>query len=237
MTADPSRWSQGERAGRSDAELLACMALAEADAPSARGAWEEFYLRHVDYLHAVCLRAYGTLLGGDAGAADLTADTFRRAYERAGTFDAGRIADPERLRLRTRAWLGRIAQRLAMEALRGRARLPAITLDQDEWQQVAREPAAKEGDAPNPAAERLALVRRAIESLAEREQVVLRATFQWREAGADHSRLSNRASADLAESLGTTPENLRQIRRRALKKVETFLRAAATPGTGADEHD
>jgi RNA polymerase sigma factor (sigma-70 family) len=212
------------------------MAGAEAEPSCARAAWEAFYLRHVDYLHAVCLRAYGALLGGEAGAADLAADTFRRAYEKAGTFDPGGIADPDRLRLRTRAWLGRIAQRLAMEVLRARARLPAA-LEEQEWQQIAREPAAGDRQAPGPGAERIALVRRAIESLSEREQIVIRVTFQWAEPGAAHPRLPNRASAELAEAIGTTPENLRQIRRRARRKIEAFLRASLPAGAGATQDE
>jgi RNA polymerase sigma factor (sigma-70 family) len=237
MASDSVRPPQGEPAGCDDSELLARMALADEDSPAARVAWEAFYLRHVDYLHAVCFRAYGPLLGGEAGAADLTADTFRRVYEKAGTFDPGGIADPDRLRLRTRAWLGRIAQRLALETLRQRARLPAVALDPDEWQQVAREPAAPDADALGPGAERIARVREAIESLSEREQIVLRATFQWREAGAVHSRMSNRATAELAQAVGTTPENLRQIRRRALTKIETFLRSPPAAVPGGDGHE
>ena len=188
----------------------------------ARAAWEAFYRRHAQYLHAVCLRAYGPLLGGDAGAADLVADTFQRAYQRAVSFDASGIDDPERLRLRTRAWLGRIAQRLAQTALRSRGRMPTRFLDQDAWQQVARRPAPATGDS-----ETIRRVREAIESLNEKEQTVIRVTFQWYSPDREHQRLPNDVTADLAATLRTTPENLRQIRRRALRKIETHLRLNA----------
>jgi len=215
MQADQAESPRGD----TDADLLAYMAMADEDADGARAAWETFYRRHAQYLHAVCLRAYGPLLGGDAGAADLAAETFRRAYERAGTFDPGGIDDAERLRLRARAWLGRIAQRLAQTALRGRGRLATHFLDQGAWQQVAREPAAARADS-----ETIRRVRRAIESLNEKEQAVIRVTFQWYQPERDHQRLPNDVAADLAATLGTTPENLRQIRRRALRKIETLLR-------------
>ena len=124
MQADQIESPRPDPEAGNDADLLAYMAMAGDDPAGARAAWEAFYRRHADYLYAVCLRAYGPLLGGDAGAADLVADTFQRAYQRAVTFDPVGIDDPERLRLRTRAWLSRIAQRLAQTALRSRGRMP-----------------------------------------------------------------------------------------------------------------
>ena len=124
MTADRTQEPRAELARETDGDLLVYMTLAPDDPPAARAAWEEFYRRHVNYLYAVCLRAYGRPLGGQPAVADLVADTFKRAYENAEKFDADGITDPERLRGRTRGWLGRIAQRLAQDALRRRSRLP-----------------------------------------------------------------------------------------------------------------
>ena len=129
-----------ELAGESDADLLVYMAMAGDDPAVAREAWEELYRRHADYLFGVCLRAYGDLLGGQAGVCDLVADAFRRAYEHAESFDPAAIADPERQRLRVRGWLGRIAERLALTILRGRKRLPVRFLEEGQWQQVPERP-------------------------------------------------------------------------------------------------
>ena len=227
MDVDPAQEARDELSAESDAELLAYMAMASDDPAGARNAWETFYLRHVDYLYAVCLRAYGSVLGGPQGAADLVADTFKRAYEHAGKFDAGGIEDAERLRRRMRAWLGRIAQRLAQTALRGRGKLPTQMLQQEHWQQVA--PA----ESPGPAdPQRIGRVRQAIAGLSAREQTVIRVTFQWYQAGKDHQRLPNDVAAELAETLQTTPENLRQIRRRALRKIKAFLECPADDDAG-----
>ena len=54
-------------AGEGDADLLGYMSMSGDDPASARDAWAEFYRRHADYLYAVCFRAYGPLLGGEAG--------------------------------------------------------------------------------------------------------------------------------------------------------------------------
>ena len=228
MPTRPAQEAAFDPSGETDADLLVYMSLASDDPPTARSAWEEFYCRHAEYLHAVCLRAYGPLLGGDAGACDLVADTFLRAYEHAATFDAAGITDLDRLRWRTRAWLGRIAQRLMQNALRGRGKVPTQFLDQDRWQRVPEAPAA-----PAPVSEQTERVRDALLALSEREQLVLRATLQWYRPGEEHQRLPNDVAADLARTLRTTPENLRQIRRRALKKIEARLREAGQPGDNA----
>jgi RNA polymerase sigma factor (sigma-70 family) len=220
MASDRTR---ADLAHETDADLLVYMALAGDDASVAGAAWEELYRRHAGYLYAVCLRAYGDLLGGPAGAGDLVADTLRRAYENAAKFDAGGIEDADRLRLRVRAWLGRIAQRLAQGMLRGRGRLPTVLLEPDQWQRVAERP-PQDGES-----RRVEQARGAIASLSEREQAVIRATFQYYQPDRPHQRLPNRVVAELAEHLRTTPENLRQIRRRALRKIEAHLRQCQSP--------
>lgn len=219
-------------ADETDADLLLYMAMAADDPAGARAAWEEFYRRHAGYLYAVCLRAYGPLLGGEAGAADLTAETFRRAYEHAATFDPAGLTDAAQLRRRTRAWLGRIAQRLALSALRSRGRIPTRPLPLFLPAQAPQPDPP--GRAPSP---RVRLVRQALLGLSEREQMVLRTTFQWYRPGQDHQRLPNDVVADLAETLQTTPENLRQIRRRAMAKVEAFVRAAEAAPPGGQSAD
>jgi RNA polymerase sigma factor (sigma-70 family) len=205
-------------ADETDADLLVYMSMAADDPAAAREAWSVFYRRHVEYLYAVCLRAYGPLVGGAAGVGDVVADAFRRAYEHAGTFSVGEVDDDERLRLRVRGWLGRIAQRLVQSMLRSRGKCPSRFLPPEQWSNVAQRPAAAADG------ERVQAVRDALETLNEKEQIVLRTTFQWYQIGREHQRLPNDVVADLAETLQTTPENLRQIRWRAMKKVESILR-------------
>ncbi len=226
MDADPARPVTSELAGETDADLMVYMSMAGDDPSIAADAWGELYRRHATYLYGVCLRAYGRLLGGEPGVCDLVAETFKRAYEHAGSFDPNGTDDPDRLRLRLRAWLGRIAQRIAQTMLRGQSRLPTRFLEQEQWQRVAERTATHR---PDPA--RLQRVREAVLSLSEREQMVVHVTAQWYQPDRDHQRLPNDVAADLAAALQTTPENVRQIRRRALKKIEAHLR----PQTGDDK--
>ncbi len=208
-----------ELADTDDADLLLYMRMADEGADSARAAWEVFYRRHVEYLYYVCMRAYGAMLGGEPGAADLVGEVFRTAYENAHKFDAAGIENPERLRWRARAWLGWIARRIVQDILRARKRVPTRSLELDHWSQVPqRDPQPRTTSANEQA------VREAIGSLSEREQLVIRTTFQWYRPETRHQRLPSEVVAELARTLRTTPENLRQIRRRALKKIAEFVR-------------
>lgn len=225
MEAQPARGAGPELANETDADLLVYMAMADDDPACARAAWEVFYTRHVEYLYRVCLRAYSDILGGEAGIADLVADVFRTAYQNAHKFDPAKIECPERLRLRVRGWLGWIAKRMVQDTLRGRQQVHTRNLELDEWQQVATP------DEPyRPPSARQELIRQAVLSLTEREQLVIRVTLQWYQADRVHQRLPNDVAAQLAETLCTTPENLRQIRRRALRKIEDCLHKYADRG-------
>jgi DNA-directed RNA polymerase sigma subunit (sigma70/sigma32) len=78
-------------------------------------------------------------------------------------------------------------------------------------------------------------VQRALDQLSEKEQVVIRLSFQWYRPGLDHQRMPNDVVKDLAGSLQTTPENLRQIRRRALRKIRAFLEQEGTVPQGMSQ--
>jgi RNA polymerase sigma factor (sigma-70 family) len=211
-------------ASDTDADLLVYMAMKDEDPGAAREAWAEFYTRHAGYLQAVCQRAYGDLLGGDTGVGDLVAESFRRAFDRAHQFTAVDAAGPDDLRRRVRAWLGRIAQRLFQDALRSRRRLGLVHVEAEDWDRIpAPEPAAV------PDLARVERVCQALSQLSDREQRVLRVTFQWYRPGQTQQRLPSEVVDGLAEALETTPENLRQIRRRALEKVRASLAAPSQP--------
>ena len=232
MRTGRARGSASQLSSETDADLLVYMAMADEDPSCAQAAWDVFYRRHVEYLYRVCLRAYGHLLGGEAGVADLVADALRAAYENAHKFDPAGIECPDRLRLRARAWLGWIARRGVQDILRGRGRLPARSLELEHWQQM---PALERPDVGASARERA--VRQAVESLSEREQLVIRTTVQWYRPEKQHQRLPNDIAADLARTLGTTPENLRQIRRRAMRRIEDFLNVRTAETEASEKSD
>ena len=232
MESTPARDQARELTNETDTDLLVYMTMAGDEPACARAAWEVFYRRHVEYLYRVCLRAYGWVLGGQAGAADLVAEAFRAAYENAHKFKPAGVTDADRLRLRVRAWLGWIARRIAQDILRSRGRLRTQSLELDHWQQVAQPQRPSAGASAKERA-----VREAVQSLGEREQLVIRTTLQWYRPEKQHQRLPNDVTADLSRTLGTTPENLRQIRRRAMRKIADLLRVGAEDAEKEDISD
>lgn len=202
----------------SDEDLLIYMSMREDDPAVARAAWAEFFQRHREYLYRLCRKLSKGVLD-EAGAKDLVQDTFIRAYHRAGTFNGEGIKDPDRLRRRTRAWLGRIAHRIFLDMLRGRDGLREVPLEEND---PGPEPEPIQSSGTSTSRQ---LLNEAIDSLSEREQIVLRTTYQYYEPGKKNQHLPHDVVEDLAKTLQTTPENLRQIKRRALRKLDQYIKS------------
>jgi RNA polymerase sigma factor (sigma-70 family) len=201
----------------SDEDLLVYMTMRNDDLSVANSALSEFYERHKGYLYRVCRRLTTGVLD-ESGAADLVQDTFIRAYERASTFDSEGITNPDRLQRRVKAWLGRIALNIFRDMLRGRAGIREVSLDDEE---ISKEP--EQTALPSTISSDRRLLDEAIDSLSEKEQRVLRTTFQYFQPGKKNQRLPNDVAEDLAKSLTTTSDNIRQIRRRALRKIKEYI--------------
>jgi len=204
----------------SDAELLRRVADRDFDAPRARGAQAQFYERHIRYLYGSVLRMKQSLLEmAGLRPEDLVQDTFHRVFERAHTYDPGDAVDPDAQRRRTRAWLGRIATRLLADALRRPNEIAATPFVEQASMESSRQSAPPSSRRRG----RLQLVSEGLDQLTDREQDVLRVTALYQRAGEAHQRLPNEVSAELATRWGTTNENIRAIRSRAMKKLKAFL--------------
>ena len=200
----------------SDAELLERVSRKASNAGAARAAEAEFYARHARYLYGVLVqRVRRPLSLSGREVEDLVQETFFRAFARAGTYSGGDAWDEESQRRRSRAWLGRIAQRLLADWLADAREVSASpyidTL-------VEPEPAPPSSRSP-----RLRLLREALETLNERERDVLRVAALYFRPGEEHQRLPNEVSAELARRWQTSNENLRAIRSRATKKLKEYL--------------
>jgi DNA-directed RNA polymerase specialized sigma24 family protein len=199
----------------SDGDLLALMGRKE-DPDLARAAWGVFYLRHVKFLYGVCSRAYGRRLGTH-GVEDLVADTFRRVYTHgAATYQSDVRGTSEIQLRRVQGWLTKIAERLACDILAG-CRLERIHLGQEEWQNVREK-------ADEPVSEITAGVCRVMQStLTEREADVIWTTLHWHDPTKEHQKLPEAVLSILAKRWNTSPDNIRQIRSRALRKLKDAL--------------
>lgn len=205
----------------SDVELFDRVAQSDSPARS-RAAKQELYERHAAFLFAVLTRRAHRLLSLCSWTPeDLLQETFTRAFERAATFRGEAGLDEVSQRQRTRAWLGRIAERLLADSLRASKEV----LGGPELETVA-DPGPPSSGSPT-----AHLVREALAQLTERERDVLRVSALYMRVGETHQRLPNEVAAELARRWGTDNDNVRAIRHRAMTKVKQYVQAAmVTPG-------
>jgi RNA polymerase sigma factor (sigma-70 family) len=196
----------------SDEQLLAAIAV---EGSTRRTEMEEFYRRHVRYLYAVVRKQSSSLGFAQSECEDIVHDTFQRAFDHAASFRPSESVDGDAQRCWTRAWLGRIARNLILDALGSRKEvLASDSLEREE------SPVPPSSGRKDP---RLEALERIIEELSDREQDILRVTAMYHRAGERHQRLPNEVSQQLALRWGTTSENIRAIRMRALKKVQLAM--------------
>ncbi len=209
----------------SDEDLLEYMSWKD-DTDTATAAWRVFFERHCDYLYGVCYRAHAQQLGGRDAVLDLAHDVFARAFERAETYRPCGSSDTEDMRKNVRAWLGTIARNLVCDRFRkSRTALGSLFVQNDYPQELSAETRVAESLSDD---ERIC--RRALSTLSWKEQLVLRITMYYdNEPGS--RRLPSGVAMDLAEQIGTQPETIRQIRRRAFAKLEKALTDAGVGTT------
>jgi RNA polymerase sigma factor (sigma-70 family) len=199
----------------SDAELLERVSQRATDAAAARAAETAFYDRHARYLYCVLVqRVRRPLALSGREVEDLVQETFFRAFARAATY-SGDAGDHDSQRRRSRAWLGRIAERLLADWLAGTREISASP-----YLDTLAEP---EPGPPSSRSPKLRLLREALDTLNERERDVLRVAALYFRPGEEHQRLPNEVSAELAQRWQTSSENIRAIRSRATKKLKDYL--------------
>jgi|WetSurMetagenome_2_1015567.scaffolds.fasta_scaffold190439_2 RNA polymerase sigma factor (sigma-70 family) len=207
----------------SDEELLFFMAMKDEDPSAAEQAWAEFYSRHAEYLYGTCLCAHGRTLG-ESGAEDLVQNTFIRACEKANTFHpSDQKGNPNFERAHVRAWLGKIAENLLRDTFRRSVTLVLVADDELEVED-SRDDLSESSEAGEPENKpsKSRLLAEALLQLTDREQDILRLTGLWYCPGKE-LRIPSGELQKLASTYNTTPVTIRQIRKRAIEKVKTYV--------------
>lgn len=199
------------------------MALANGDRAdgAAREAFGAFFERHAGWLQAlVKARQLGRIVDWDEGVKDVVQITFKRAFRGASGFELDRLAgcDSERARRRVRAWLGGIANRVVVDLLRAQAPL----LELDEERDADPETPLDVLLGPDEEGPLIQALKAELEKLPPREREILAVDVQHK-LGAGGQHLPAGVARALAEKWNTTPENIRQIRRRTLQKLKEAL--------------
>lgn len=201
----------------SDESLLFFMDMKDDDPNEARLAWAEFYKRHRKYLYYICRKACQTLPSAEETAMDLMSATFQKVYESADTFEPIDNGDEDHMRRRVRAWMGKIAQHLLIDDYQNDTgpkhlvSLEELNIDLSSHGEISE------------FSPKITLVKNALETLNEKERMVILLYYQWYEIGKENQRLPNGVCNEIAAAIGSTKENVRQIHRRAKQKIKEYL--------------
>ena len=189
------------------------------DFASAREAWGHLYIRHHRFLMRLSMANHGYLLGRE-GVKDLMQEAFIKAFDRAATFSHTEICDGPSQEKKLRAWLLRIVANLVNDRYRGQPEA-SFTDELDESSLVADPPEAEDVESPDSL--RLSLLKSGFRSLSDIEQTVLRGTMFWWKPDQPHQRMPHAALSQLCEQTGKSAANIRQIRLRAVKKLQEYV--------------
>src|ERR1700722_2661830 len=200
-------------------ELIRRMADHGPDSSEARAAWSLFYTRHYRFVARVCTHRHGYLLEL-AAVNDLVQDTFINAFNGARQFDYAEECGAPEQELKCRGWLVAIAHNLVRDRYRGQ---PEVRLIDDADLELAGVPDGNPDQIPAPESERLRLLKSGLGLLTDAEQTVLRATMLWWQAEREHQRMPEAAMQQLSTELGKSPDTIRQMRLRALRKLEKYV--------------
>jgi RNA polymerase sigma factor (sigma-70 family) len=212
--------------GAPDEDLLAWMATRddEESAAKSQAAFAAFYNRYEGYVYNRCRGRFSGFIDEDT-TKYLVGDTFLRVYEKAGTFRPSEASDPDQRRRELKAWLVTIAANRLFSSFRAYKGAQEVQLTDEEWAQLDEDTCGGVSAESEPLEHRL--VREAFEQLNDKQKLVVEATLDSFkvEPSRKQQRLSNEVSKALADKLGTTPEDVRQIRRRAYRKMREYVQA------------
>lgn len=217
-----------------DYDVIEYMALADEDPAGARLAWAEFYRRHVRYLYPVLMQRFAGRFLEDS-IETLVEDTLTKAFEKANTFEPKLGQDRKSQEIHVRSWLGTIAHRLLIAEYRRHRGLELVYADKvdsngkDGWEAVANEASRiqerRDVHRDELWEKRIRYVQEAYdEILTDTEREIFNVTVEHEAPGQAHQRLPSGVAKELAAALTTTPDNIRQIRRRARKKVADYVK-------------
>jgi len=207
-----------------DLDLLLRMTFKDENREDAEAALAEFFRRYQTTLLAFAEKNGFRALGWSPD--DFVLRTFERAFEKAGSFKAPSGLSPEKLRLKTQAWLFQIAKNeFLMEYRRPERKQEAPTRKE-------QEEAEAQALLPEKAPERFdlralqskkAAVRTFLEALPEADSEMLVISMNFYDFKTGKAHIPDDILAGLANSMGTTPESIKTKRGRLLRKLEEYL--------------
>ena len=196
----------------------------------ARSALQELHRRYYPYVLAIAegySENFGTV---EIDAKEFATATFKRAYERAASFEDKSKANPEHAKLQVKAWLGVIARNLSRDALdkirRRHGHLEVVPL-QETIDVPDDEPIPEMDTLSTPTAAIVAL-REALDALKPEDRDILMTYAAFGIPTKSGRELPKEARDSLQERTGYERSNIRQKWLRLTRKLEAELEPILT---------
>jgi RNA polymerase sigma factor (sigma-70 family) len=201
-----------------DLSLVLRMGDKETNREDAEAALATFFARHQKPLLAFANRNCFRTLGIDPE--DFVIRTFQRAYDKIDKFDAPSGCSPEGFTSKLKAWLFQIAKNEFLMELRTGTNQNEETKDPDLLPPPNSDDAELEMP---PLTGQAAAVRTFIDSLPEGDRQLLETSMNFYDYKARKVVIPTDILAGLARALATTPEGIKQKRKRLLQKLKEYL--------------
>lgn len=200
------------------ADLFLAMALKDEDRQTAEKAFSEFYIRYKNFLYTVIKKACRSWkMYGDELIDFVFENTFITVFEKAEKFILIDDISIERQEKRMKIWLSQIAKNEMLQLLRQFKKDKDKIVFTDDLSFVD----CKESEKQPALSDNFLLVEKALQTLSERDRNIL-VTYLMFEDG--NKKLPSSEIQHLADMWNVLPDNMRQIKKRALVKLENFIK-------------
>lgn len=200
------------------ADLFLAMAMKEEDRQNAEKAFTEFYNRYKSFLFTVIKKACKSWeMYGDELIETVFENTFLTVFDKAETFLKLDGIPFERQEKRMKAWLSQIAKNEMLQLLRQYR----IDKDKVEFTDDLSFVERMEDETEEIISNDILLAEKALQTLNERDRNIL-VTYLMYEDG--NKKLPSSEIQKLADMWGVLPDNMRQIKKRSLAKLEIFIK-------------
>jgi RNA polymerase sigma factor (sigma-70 family) len=200
------------------ADLFLAMAMKEEDRQNAEKAFTEFYNRYKSFLFTVIKKACKSWeMYGDELIETVFENTFLTVFDKAETFLKLDDIPFERQEKRMKSWLSQIAKNEMLQLLR------QYKIDKDKIELADDLSFIEriESETEEIISDDILLAEKALQTLNDRDRNIL-VTYLMYEDG--NKKLPSSEIQKLADMWGVLPDNMRQIKKRSLAKLEIFIK-------------
>ncbi len=200
------------------ADLFLSMAMKEDNPQAGEKAYNDFYYRYKNYLYTIIKKACKSweMYGNDLVEATFE-NTLLTVYAKAESFIVIERIPIENQERRMKAWLGKIANNEMLKLLRDSRTekdkveyIEDLTFFEDIYE-----------DIEVPKSQDILLAERALNSLSERERDILVTYLMFQDG---NKQLPRDEIQKLSDIWNVHSDNLRQIKKRAMSKLEMYMK-------------